>query len=179
MYVLTRWFKCQMGHDSRINNVQLIFGNKAAIRDVKVPVLYLMNDAKEGDIFYNRMLSHHPSSNRHCRTCDIQFDNLNDPEVACALMQATTINNMMDNDNIDGLQALTMYKVDNAFRRVEFCDPIHNIYGAQPVDILHAFQSGPLKQMLDVFFVLIAEKSRDKINNMSRELYKNNKCTIR
>ena len=33
--------------------------------------------------------------------------------------------------------------------------------------------------MLDVFFVLIAEKSRDMINNISRQLYKNNKCTIR
>ena len=29
--------QCQMGHDSRINNVQLIFGNKAAIRDIKQP----------------------------------------------------------------------------------------------------------------------------------------------
>ena len=95
------------------------------------------------------------------------------------MLKATTINIMIDNDNIDALKALTMYKVDNAFRRVEFCDPIHNIYCAQPVDILHAFQSGPLKQMLDEFFVLIAEKSRDKINNMSRQLYKNNKCTIR
>ena len=86
---------------------------------------------------------------------------------------------MMDNNDLESLKALTMFKVDNAFRRVEFCDPIHNIYGAQPVDILHKFQSRPLKQMLDVFFVLIAENSRDKIKNMSCQLYKNNKCTIR
>ena len=55
---LNRLLQCQLNNDPRCNDVLLIFGTKSETRDIKVPILYLMNDAKEGDIFCNRMLSY-------------------------------------------------------------------------------------------------------------------------
>ena len=61
----------QQGDDPRLDNVWLTIDGKRKCVNVKVPILYFMNDAKEGDTLCCRVASHHVGTKCHSRVCDI------------------------------------------------------------------------------------------------------------
>ena len=69
--------KLQTGEDTRLNNVLVTINGICRRVMVVVPILYFMNDAKEGNMLCCRVASHN-KVNYHCRVCDVQYDDMLD-----------------------------------------------------------------------------------------------------
>lgn len=85
-----------------------------------------MNDTNEGDVFYNRKLSNRSSSHRHSHICHVSFAEMNNPHANYAMIVTEDNDTLIDENGILTLNELTIYKVDNTFRHVEFCGSTHS-----------------------------------------------------
>ena len=66
----------QQGHDIRLSDVLVRMNNVQRRVNVKVPILYFMNDAKEGDMLCCRVAGHSPFTSNHCRTWDVLYEDM-------------------------------------------------------------------------------------------------------
>ena len=76
------------------------------------PLLFVINDGKQGDQLCGRMIAHH-------RSCNCVYDDLDNPHVDCTFLYVESINNACRHGSGEDLQELTMYRVDNAFNRIQ------------------------------------------------------------
>lgn len=112
-----------------------------------MPILYFMNDAKEGDMLCGRVAGHHHGTKRHCRVCDVSFVNMLDFEADCTMMLPAAIDALVDNEDQEALKELSQYCIKSCFRGFEFCNPTHGIFGAQPGNMLHMLNLGAVKEV--------------------------------
>jgi hypothetical protein len=70
----------------RLKNVVLPVGpTQSMVVDVITCVLFIIQDMQEGDMLCGRYGSHTSGIQRHCRACDVAFNDLDDPFVQCRL----------------------------------------------------------------------------------------------
>ena len=62
---------------------------------------------------------------------------LDNPDVECTFLDVETINNICHNGSDDDLQEITMYKVDNAFNRIQMGQNAHGIFMCAVVEVMH------------------------------------------
>ena len=142
--------RVQTGEDTRLNNVLVTINGIRCRVKVVVPILYFMNDAKEGDMLCCRVASHN-KVNCHCRVCDVQYDDMLDVYVDCSMKESDYIEMLVDAENHATLNNLSQYCIPSCFCGFTFCNPTNRIFGAQPGDMLHMFQLGPVKNCVQIF----------------------------
>ena len=101
--------KAQAGKDCRLKNIPLKLCRKWIVVDIVCPLLFVINDGRQGDELCGRMNGHHGSMNRHHQSCDCLFDDLDNPDVESTFLDVDTINNICCNGSDDDLQEVTMY----------------------------------------------------------------------
>ena len=73
----------------RLRNVSLPIGPTGSMTvDVITCILFVIQDMQEGDMLCGRFGPHTPGIRRQCRSCDISYQNLDDPYVQCQLLEA-------------------------------------------------------------------------------------------
>jgi hypothetical protein len=107
----------QMGKDCCLKNVPLKLRGRWFLLNIVCPMLFVINDGKQGDQLCCRVNGHHSSINCHHRSCDCLFDDHDNPEVECSFLSTATVNNLRRNDCDDELHELSIYKVDNTCRQ--------------------------------------------------------------
>ena len=163
--------KVQNGEDTRLNNVWLTINGVRRCVNIVVPILYFMNDAKEGDMLCCRVSGHHGSTRCHSRTCDMLFENMLDVFHPCSMKTSGGIDALVDANNVDALHALSQYNIRSCFRLLEFCDPLHGIFGAQPGDLLHMYQLGLIKTGVVIFFYCFTNAQKTMLDDMGRRFH--------
>ena len=91
------WVQSQNGDDSRLKNVPLQIGGKWIVVDIICPLLFVINDGKQGDQLCCRVNGHHRSQIRHHRSCDCVFDDLDNPDVVCSFLDKDVIKDACKN----------------------------------------------------------------------------------
>ena len=145
----------QNGNDNHLDNVWLTINGQQKRVKIVLPILYFMNDDKEGDMLCCCMAGHSSSTQCHCCVCDITYHNMLDLNAQCTMKQPQHIEALVDAADHDQLTALSQYCIPSCFCTLIFCDPVHGIFGAQPGDMLHIFNLGIIKndiiELLDCF----------------------------
>ena len=113
-------WKLQQGQDSCLQNVTLTINGVQCCVNVVVPILYFMNDTKEGDMLCGRVSGHHPATRQHCCICDVEFVNMLDFEINCNVLQPDVIEELVNNEDYDSLKAMSQYCVKSCFRGLVF-----------------------------------------------------------
>jgi hypothetical protein len=141
----------QAGEDRRLKKVPLKVGAHWIVVDIVCPLLFVINDGKQGDQLCCRTNGHHRSQRRHHRSCDCGFDDLDNPDVQCTFLTTDAINEACRNAPDDVLHQLTVYRVDNAFNRIQMGQNPHGIFMCAVVDVMHTVQHGIIMYCLESF----------------------------
>ena len=131
--------KAQAGNDSRLKNVPLKLGGRWVVVDVVCPMLFVINDGKQGDQLCCRTNSHHRSTPHHHRSCDCVFKNLDNPDVECSFLRVDYVNDACRNGTDNFLQELSIYRVDNAFNRIQMGRNPHGIFMCAVINVMHSY----------------------------------------
>jgi len=143
--------RAQAGKDSRLRKVPLKIGGRWIIVDIVCPLLFVINDGKQGDQLCCRVNGHHPSQVRHHRSCDCNFDDLDNPDVECNFLRTDQINTACREGSDDDLRELCTYRVDNSFNRIQMGNNPHGIFMCAVVDVMHTVQHGIIMYSLESF----------------------------
>ena len=109
----------QAGNDCQVKKVPLKVGYRWIVVDIVCPLLFVIHDGKQGDQLCCRANGHHRSERRHHQSCDCQFDDLDNPDVQCTFLTTDVITDLCHNTDDDVLNNPTLYRVDNAFNRIQ------------------------------------------------------------
>jgi hypothetical protein len=107
-----------------------------------------------------------------CRYCHCPTNESDDPKADYCKKTADEIQELVDNEDIDGLRAISQHPIQNAMYSLRF--GLHNdqsIHGATPMDMLHALLLGIFKYIRDCFFEQIGptSKAAGEIDALARE----------
>ena len=173
MTVLLEGLKAlQTGADTRLDNVWITINGVRRCVKVVVPILYFMNDAKEGDMFCCRVAGHHPKTRCHSRVCDMEYDDMLDLQHTCTVKQPDEIEALVDAGDTVTLNAMSQYCIQSCFRGFVFCNPALGIFGGQPGDMLHMYQLGLMKLSVKVFFDNMTVSEKTQLDDMGRRFNK-------
>ena len=141
----------QQGTDTRLLNVPIKLGHQWFCVDIICPLLFVINDGKQGDQLCGRFNGHHRSTFRHHRSCNCSFADLDNPTIMCSFLDAHTVDWISQHGSDTDRQELSVYKLDNCFNRIETGQNPHGIFMCAVIDIMHTVQHGVIKYDTDVF----------------------------
>ena len=159
----------QQGKDIRLMNVPIKIGEQWLCVDIVCPLLFVINDGKQGDQLCGRYSGHHRSTIRHHRSCNCCFDDLDNPDITCSFLVAQDVDWISQHGSDDDRHQLSpsfpcicvhddgwniidaLFKVDNCFNRIEMGSNPHGIFMCAIIDVMHTVQHGVVKYALEVF----------------------------
>ena len=109
--------------------------------DIITCVLFIIQDMQEGDMLCGRYGTHTSNIYRHCRACDVSWEDLDNPDVICEKVNAADMAAISWSDQ-QTLREWSQHQVDNVFNEIEFADPERGIFGATPIETLHCIRKG-------------------------------------
>ena len=165
--MMAGWAKGQAGLDDRLKQVPLKLGDRWFIVEVVCPLLFVINDGKQGDQLCCRVNGHHSSTLRHHRSCDCLYDDLDSPEVLCTFLSTDTINHVSQFGSQEDRRQLSIYKCDNAYNRIQMGQNPHGIFMCAVVDVMHTIQHGIIMYVLDCFKRGLNAQSLAKLDRMA------------
>ena len=145
----------------------LKFGNRWIVVDIVCPLLFVINDGKQGDQLCCRANGHHRSQRRHHRSCDCQFDDLDNPDIQCTFLTTDVITDLCRNAKDDALHNLTLYRVDNAFNRIQMGKNPHSIFMCAVIDVMHTVQHGIIMYAMEAFKKFLIPKKLQMFDRMA------------
>jgi hypothetical protein len=138
---------------SRLTNVQLPLGPRGSmVVDIVTCLLFVIQDMQEGDSLCGRYGPHTPQIQRHCRSCNIGYAHLDCPTRKCRYLLAAPMAIIATSDDKDLRSRWSQHAVHNAFHDIVLADPVRGIFGATPVETMHAFRKGLIEHV--TFLVL-------------------------
>ena len=115
--------------------------------DVVTCILFVIQDMQEGDALCGRFGTHTIGIQRHCRACDVSTKQLDYPNAACSFLLAADMALIAHNDDKAVRTRWSQHFLNNVFDHVPLADPVRGIYGATPMETLHAFRKGLIEKV--------------------------------
>ena len=132
----------------RLRNVTLPMGPKGFIRvDIVTCILFVIQDMQEGDMLCGRFGPHTPQIQRHCRACTVNFEELDNPDAVCKFVLALDMAQIAYDADKNVRQRWSQHFLNNAFDYVPLADPVRGIFGATPVETMHALRKGIIEMV--------------------------------
>jgi hypothetical protein len=160
----------------------LRLGNDVSERVLKVPVAFILGDAKSQDHLAGRYGGH--NTKRMCRACNVRFDNSDRASFKCKWIQFDRFHqksmvalnvqdNALDRDTkreikeaYSYLQKHSQHALLNAFHDIDFAGFPRGIFGCTPHDLMHIFLEGVLKYSTRIFINGFLEKDKAAIDKL-------------
>ena len=120
--------------------------------DIVTCILFIIQDMQEGDALCGRFGPHTPQIQRHCRSCNVSFSDLDSTQQSCKYLYAAPMAMIAANEDKLVRAKWSQHHLCNAFDSVIFADPTRGIFGAMPVETMHAFRKGLIEYV--TYFVL-------------------------
>jgi hypothetical protein len=139
--------------EHRLRNVTLPIGpHRNMTVDIVCCILFVIQDMQEGDMLCGRYGPHTPNIKRHCRSCNVAYADLDNPVTKCRYIYAEPMSHIAMNGDDAIRKEWSQHHVDNVFNHVPMADPVRGIFGATPVETMHAFRKGIIEMV--TFLVL-------------------------
>ncbi len=72
----------------------------------------------------------------------MNYDDLENCDVHCKYLVASDMDVIARSEDDETKKQWSQHTLDNAFAHIEFADPERGIFGATPVETMHAFRKG-------------------------------------
>ncbi len=92
----------------------------------------------------------HATIQRQLRACSADYEGLTCHNRKCKYLHADPMHSIAQSDDLAIRQCWSQHGLDNAFQHVEMADPDRGIFGATPVEALHAFGKGLVEMVTHV-----------------------------
>jgi hypothetical protein len=154
--------------DQRLKKVPLKINGNWMFVNIHCPLLFVINDGKQGDQLCCRFNGHHKNTKRHHRSCDCVFADLDLPDNKCNFLETQNINQACQTiGNDDELNDLSIYRVDNAFNRVQMGENPYGIFMCATLDVMHSVQHGIIMYVLQSFLDTLNDKLKSYLDRMA------------
>jgi hypothetical protein len=142
-------------------------GGKWLAVDIVCPLLFVINDGKQGDQLCGRVTSHHSSTRQHHRSCGCVYEDRSNANVQCSFLTTSEVNNICAHGSEEELQQWSIYRVDNAFNRVQMGNNPYGIFMCAVIDVMHTIQAGVIMYVLEFFKNFVNVATLAKIDQMA------------
>ena len=115
--------------------------------DVIMCILFVIQDMQEGDMLCGRYGTHGSGIQRHSCACNVDDTNLDNPDVDCSFLVAAQVASIARNSNQALRKRWSQHRLNNVFDYVPMADPIRGVYGATPIETMHAFCKGMIEMV--------------------------------
>ena len=139
--------------DARLLNIKLPIGPHGVMNvDIITCLLFVIQDMQEGDSLCGRYGPHTPQIQRHCRSCNVLYNHLDLPKKQCRYLYAAPMAMIANSDDTELRTKWSQHNLNNAFDSIMFADSERGIFGATPVETMHAYRKGLIEYV--TYFVL-------------------------
>ena len=165
---------------SHLRGVVLPIGPTGSLRvDIVTCLLFVIQDMQEGDMLCGRFGPHSPQINRHCRSCDVAYEDLDNRFVKCSYLQALDMALIAFDDDDDHRAVWSQHKLDNAFDDIVFADPARGIFGATPVETMHSFRKGIIENVTLFVLANVPPSKKASLDHLAIAFHKSHRQTYR
>jgi Plavaka transposase len=163
----------------RLQGVFLPIGPSGRLKvDIVTCLLFVIQDMQEGDMLCGRYGTHTPGVQRHCRSCDVGYHNLDDCNNRCTYVSASDMQKISQSDHTIRT-AWSQHSLDNAFNRIVFADPERGIFGATPFESMHAFRKGVVENVTLLVLNNVPASKKAAFDNLAIAFHKSHRQTHR
>ena len=120
--------------------------------DIVACILFVKQDMQEGDALCGHYGPHTPQIQRHCRSCNFSYTQLDSSIFTCCYLLATLMAMIVASESKAIHTWWCEHEVHNALQDVMLADPVRGILWATPVKTIHAFCKGLIEHV--TFLVL-------------------------
>jgi hypothetical protein len=174
--VLESFRKCS----PQLRGVYLPIGPKGKICvDIVTCVLFIIQDMQEGDMLCGRYGVHTSGIQRSHRCCDVNYDDLKNCDVHCKYLVASDMDVIARSEDDDTRKRWSQHKLDNAFAHIEFADPERGIFGATPVETMHAFRKGVIEKVTKLVLDSLPASKKAAFDDLAIAFHKSHRQTHR
>jgi hypothetical protein len=164
----------------KLRNVSLPIGPNGRMQvDVITRILFVIQDMQEGDMLCGRYGTHGPGIQHHSRACDVDHTNLDYPDVNGRVLVAAQIASIARNSNQALRKRWSQHCLNNVFDYVPMADPIRGIYGATPIETMHAFCKGMIEMVTFLILDNVPKSKLAALDAMAIRFHKSLYQTIR
>ena len=114
-----------------------LFGKIVKV-ELLCPILFISCDTPAAVKLCGHYSSYGEGVHQVTCSCNVSFDNLDDPYFPCQPVTWADMNHIVTNGMDQELSAVSQHRCDIAFTDLTIGDPVHKIYGALPTDTMHA-----------------------------------------
>ncbi len=158
--------------ESRLRGVALPIGPTGVIIVDIVPcILYVLQDMQEGNMLCGRYGPHTPQIQRQSRLCNVDCKGLACHNRRCKYLFAAPMHSIAQPDDLAIQQRWSQHGLDNAFQHAEMADPDRGIFGATPVEALHAFRKGWVEMVTHVVIDNVPPSKKAALDRLALRLH--------
>jgi hypothetical protein len=147
--------------------------------DVITCILFVIQDMQEGDMLCSCNGTHGPGIQRHSRACDVDHTNLDNPDVNCRVLVVAQIASIARNSNQALRKRWSQHRLNNVFDYVPMADPIRGVYGATPIETMHAFCKGMIEMVTFLILDNVPKRKLAALDALAIRFHKLHRQTIR
>ena len=142
-------------------------------------LLFIIQDMQEGDMLCGRYGTHTSKVQRKCWACNVNYDDLDKLTDPCCYVYAgpTAQNALCTNYTLR--QRWSQHALDNAFNHVPLADPIRGIFGATPVETMHAFRKGVIQVVTFLVLDNVPKKQKAALEQLAVRFHKSHRQSYR
>jgi hypothetical protein len=177
----------------------LRIGDQVKMVKLKIPLAFVVNDAKSADMLCGRYGSY--SHGCICRSCLVSFEESSNTNHRLRFRTKNVIQELQhralgpipeDDDDQQHpssavreeaaklrLKEMSCHLLRNAFDNVCFGGDPRGIYGATPIDLMHAFNEGVLKYCMESFFLKVTPSRKKEIDHLVDEVMCPQRSSVR
>ena len=163
-----------------LKNVLLPIGPNGTMRvDVVTCILFIIQDMQEGDSLCGRYGTHGVGIQRHCRGCNVNHEDLDNPNVKCSYLLASNMAAIATNNDLSIRQQWSQHYLNNAFDHVPLADPVRGIFGATPIETMHAFRKGLIETVTLLVLDNVPDTKKAALDTLAMRFHTSHRQTIR
>ena len=160
--------------------VYLPIGPKGRIRvDIVTCVLFIIQDMQEGDMLCGRYGVHTSGIQRSHRCCDVNYNDLKNSDVHCKYLVASEMHVIARSNDDATRKRWSQHKIENAFEHIVFADPERGIFGATPVETMHAFRKGVIEKVTKLVLESLPASKKAAFDDLAIAFHKSHRQTHR
>lgn len=165
----------------RLRGVYLPIGPKGVMKvDIVTCVLFIIQDMQEGDMLCGRYGNHQSGVRRQHRSCDVTYESLPNSNVCCTYLKAWEMHEIeQDEENEETRKQWSQHRIQNAFVDIPFADPERGIFGATPVETMHAFRKGVVEKVTRLILDNVPPSKKAAFDNLAIIFHKSHRQTHR
>ena len=136
--------------------------------DIFLCIVYVIQDMQEGDSLCGCYGPQHtPQIQRHCRSCNVNYTQLDSPYFTCCSILAEPMAMIAASNDKTIRARWSQHVVLNAFQDVVLADHVRGIFGSTLFETMHAFRKGLIEHVTFLVLDNVPASRKDALDTLA------------